>query len=219
VSVPASAGFRVNPLAKSWVFIHSPADVFFYSGHGSWKTCSLLLDQGHDSYAGWLDPEELSDWEEPPHVLIINGCSVVGHAGMSGPDGTQPPCARRWRKLLKAEGGPLVAILGYRGTAPLDRMGTGQVGGDQIAVEMAQAMIDVLKDDWKSYARKWVEINAKYPLTRTAAAMDARGYWYINQEKEPASHTHGERKLPGYDPKKPAGALMGPGPVPEDWGE
>lgn len=185
--------------------------------HGAWWDCSLLVERGGDRYANWLEPEEiLGSWEEPVDVLIINGCSVIGHAGMSA-DGMKPPCARRWRKLLKAEGGPLTAILGYRGTAPLDRV-DGGVGGDHIALEMAQAMVDSLKSDWKSYARKWVEINARYPVTRTAAAMDDKGYWYINKEKEPASHTHGVRTLAGYDPDKPEGTLMGPGPIPENWG-
>lgn len=220
VSVPASSGFPVSSKSKGWVFIRSPADVFFYSGHGSWSTCELLQDRGHDHYAGWLAPEKiLPSWKEPVEILIINGCSVIGHKGMTGTE-LEPlaPCARRWRKLLKKEGGQLLAILGYRGTAPMDRMGGGQVGGDQIAAEMAQAMIDVLKNDWTLYARKWVEINARYPLTRTAAAMDDKGYWYINHEKEPRSHTHGERLLPGFDANLDEGAIMGPGAIPESWG-
>ena len=34
VSVPASSGFKVGPNAKTWIFVRSPANVFFYSGHG-----------------------------------------------------------------------------------------------------------------------------------------------------------------------------------------
>jgi hypothetical protein len=221
VRVPASADIHVNPLARrSWVFFRSPADVFFYSGHGSWKWCSLLIDagvgaDGEELYPEWLTPEAILEaWQDRPvDVLIINGCSVLG-AGLSGQDKGVPPCTGRWRKLLKKEGGPLSAILSYRGTAPLDQMGSGQAGGDQIAREMAKAMLDGLKNDWGSYAHKWIEINARYPLTRTAAAMDDKGYYYINTAKEPKSHTHGERPLPGYDGNKPEGALVGPGPVP-----
>src|SRR5262249_25840587 len=105
--------------------------------------------------------------------------------------------------------GPLVAILGYRDTAPMD-----SGGGDQIALEMAQAMIDTLGDDWNAYARKWLEINAQDPQTRAAAGLDHAGYWYINQKMAPASHTHEARPLSGYDPKKAEGTVIGPGPIP-----
>ncbi len=56
--------------------------------------------------------------------------------------------------------------------------------------------------------RKWVEINAKHPQTRTAAAIDNAGYWYINQKMAPASHTHEARTLSGYDPKKAEGTVI-----------
>jgi hypothetical protein len=220
VRVPASPGLQVNPLAKSWVFVRSPTDVFFYSGHGHFKYCNLLLDAGHDdSYRDWLEPEDiLASWSDRPRILIINGCGVLGHHGKSmdwADTTTMPPCALRWRKLLKKEGGPLDAILGYRGTAPMDRMSGGQVGGDQIASEMAQLMLDSLKDDWGSYAKKWVEINAKYPWTRTATAMDEKGYYYINHEKDYASHLHGKDDLPGFDPTpSKLDAVVGPTAIP-----
>jgi hypothetical protein len=197
VSVPASADFQLNPLAKSWVFIRSPADVFFYSGHGLWTDCTLVVDlgpsaayEGRDAYFDWLTPEVLLDsWNERSHlvnpvkVLIINGCGVLGHFGDSDPAGDQPdhpmsPCALRWRDLLKSQGkgGSLKAILGYRGTAPLD-----EAGGNQIAQEMAQAMIG-LGDDWDKYAQIWMEINHRHPLGGTAAAMDDQGnYWFLNR--------------------------------------
>ena len=140
-------------------------------------------------------------------ILIINGCSVIGDWGLSN-NGSMAPCASRWRKLL-LDPGPLFAILSYRDTAPLDSN-----GGDQIALEMAQAIVKGLGDQWENYARKWVEINARHPLTRTAAAISLSGYWYINQKIAPASHTHEARPLSGYDPNKSEGTIMGPGPVP-----
>ncbi|HZZ77985.1 MAG TPA: hypothetical protein VFE62_05685, partial [Gemmataceae bacterium] len=112
-------------------------------------------------------------------------------------------------ELLNTFQGPLYALLGYRDTAPMD-----SGGGDQIAIEMAQAIIDTLGDDWDSYARKWCEINAKYPQTRTAAAIDNAGYWYINQKMAPGSHTHDARTMTGYDASKAEGTVMGPGPIP-----
>jgi hypothetical protein len=229
VSVPASSGFIVGPQATTWAFVRSPADVFFYSGHGGWWNCNLLRED-HTSgastgYPLWLSPETLLDsWKKQTDittspmdldVLIINGCSVLGDWGRSteaeavdGPK-TKPSCALRWQDLLTSRNGPLVAILSYRDTAPMDSN-----GGDQVALEMATAMIDTLGNDWNSYARKWCEINAKHKQTRTAAAIDNAGYWYINQKMAPASHTHEARLLLGYDPKKPEGTVIGPGPIP-----
>jgi hypothetical protein len=229
VSVPASSGFKVGPQATTWAFVRSPADVFFYSGHGGWWNCNLLRED-HTSgattgYPLWLSPETLLDsWKKQKDittspmdldVLIINGCSVLGDWGPSteleAVNGakTKPSCALRWQDLLTSQKGPLVAILSYRDTAPMD-----SGGGDRIALEMAQAMIDTLGTNWDAYARKWLEINAKYPQTRTASAIDNAGYWYINQKMAPASHTHEARPLAGYDPKKPEGTVIGPGPIP-----
>jgi hypothetical protein len=193
VTVPASSGIKIGPKAKAWIFFRSPADVFFYSGHGAWWDCTLLREQAGHTYDSWLDPETIVDaWQmgrdvhRSPwdiNVLVINGCSVIGTSHLSSDDGTKPACYRRWQKLLISENKlcGLYAILGYRGTAPLD-----SIGGDQIAVEMAQAMVKSLGTNWKAYAPKWLEINAKYPLTRTAAAIDTAGYWYINLKQEPA---------------------------------
>jgi hypothetical protein len=211
-SVSASADLQLNPLASSWAFVRSPADVFFYSGHGAFWNGSLLLDTT-SGYKPWLTPKQILEaWKVPIDVLIINGCSAIGYWGPATDPDTQRAVEVNslWQKLLKSEGGPLTAILGYRGTAPMDQMDGDRAGGDKIAEEMAQAMLDVLKRDWGSYARKWVEINARHPLTRTAAAMDEKGYYYINLEYEPASHTHGEEKLPGFDKNLDEGTLMLP---------
>jgi hypothetical protein len=48
--------------------------------------------------------------------------------------------------------------------------------------------------------------------------MDAKGYRWINVEKEPASNTHGERPLPGFKSNLRPGTPMGPpDTMPEDW--
>jgi hypothetical protein len=229
VRVPASSGFTVGPQATTWAFVRSPADVFFYSGHGGWWNCHLLREDATASpdfgWPRWLKPEDLlKDWQRQKDittspfdldVLIINGCSVLGHHGNStdaesdkGPK-NRSACTFRWRELLTSEKGPLVAILGYRGTAPYDKD-----GGNDVALEMAQAMLDTLGSDWKAYARKWLQINAKRRQTWTAAAIEKEGFSYINLKEEPASHTHPALPLPGYDANKPEGAVIGPGPIP-----
>lgn len=230
-SVPPSPGLKVGPQGRTWAFVRSPADVFFYSGHGGWWNCNLLREDHHSGastgYPLWLSPETLlahwmkhKDVNTSPmdlDVLIINGCSVLGDWGLSTESeavngaATRPSCALRWQELLTSRQGPLLAILGYRDTAPLD-----SGGGNDVAVEMAQAMLDTLRNDWAAYPRRWLEINAKRPQTRTAAAIDNNGYWYINQKMAPGSHTHEARQLAGYDPKLPEGAIIGPGAVPSD---
>ena len=229
VKVPASPQFKVGPQATTWVFIRSPADVFFYSGHGGWWNCNLLREDptsgATTGYPLWLSPETLLEaWKKQTDittspmdldVLIINGCGVLGHFGRSTASEandhakSMPPCAHRWEELLTSRKGPLLAILGYRDTAPLD-----SGGGDTVALEMAQAMIDTLGNNWAAYARKWIEINAKYPQTRTAAAIDNAGYWYVNQKWAAGSHTHAARTLSSYDPSKPEGTVMGPVQLP-----
>ena len=65
--------------------MRSPADVFFYSGHGAWWNGALLRDQGANAphhYDDWLVAETLlkswhktDDWNRSPwdlDVLIIN---------------------------------------------------------------------------------------------------------------------------------------------------
>ncbi len=161
VSVPALQDLKAGPHSKTWMFVHSPTDVLFYSGHGAWWDCNLLLEAPGHLYQTWITPEEtVASWQAPgtlgspldPNVLIINGCSVICDLGASQPESgqarTMPPCVERWRKLLKAtpaaSGGPLTAILGYRDTAPLD-----SEGGTQIAISMAQAIINSPKAKWE----------------------------------------------------------------------
>jgi hypothetical protein len=74
------------------------------------------------------------------------------------------------------------------------------LGGEQVARDMAKEIVTSLGDNWSAYPSKWMEVNKKYPLARAAAAIDKNGYWYLNAKTEPASHTHEERPLPGYDP-------------------
>jgi hypothetical protein len=216
VSVPASTGFASGPQARGRAFIRSPADVFFYSGHAAWWDCSLLReDPAHYSsgYEKWMTPDKLlTSWRTPKpptvsprdlDVLIINGCAVLGTAG--------PNCPRLWEALLDGKGGPLVAILGYRDTAPMD-----EDLGNQVAEEMARAMIG-LRDKFKDYPRKWMEINRKYESTWTAAAISTEGFFFINAKTAAASHTHGARDLPGFNKAVPEGTVVGPvsaAPVP-----
>src|SRR5262249_9735969 len=194
---------RVNPAAKGWAYVRSPADVFFYSGHAAYWTGKLVWDRGgnphsRDNWEDFLGPEDLIDFwgKQTPDlqrspddldILIINGCSVLWWEPPvdDGPDvspyaaDVSTPSGPSWKRLLCSDEGPLVALLGYRDLAPLD-----SGGGDVVAERMAQAMARELKDDFGiRYTQKWLEINQRYgESTWTAAAIDLQGYWYINKK-------------------------------------
>jgi hypothetical protein len=203
-------------------YLRSPADIFFYSGHGAFWNGNLVRDRamGH-VYEDWLSPEDLAqswsmhgDGSVSPvnlDVLVINGCSVLfwNQRGLA----EKVPLDRgdiglRWAKLLSKYGGPLHAILGYRYRSPADFM-----GGDTVAAAMAQAIVGSLGSGWDSYARKWLEINVRDQRCWGAAAFDNNGYWYIN-----TLATEGANGTPiqagGYDSKQKQGTIMGPFPLP-----
>jgi hypothetical protein len=217
VAVLAAPGLKVGPNARAWAFVRSPADVFFYSGHGAWWSCKLVWDRGgnvddRNNWADFLHPDDLVDfWSKQSDdilrspmdldVLIINGCGVLWWEPPPPPTPTTPdsimpwtdtPCGPFWRRLLWCEEGPLIAILGYRDTAPLDAG-----GGDAVVQKMAQAMVS-LKDNWDAYPMKWMQVNKDLgQKTWTAAAIDCKGYYYINKKEIRDSHTHQIRPLRG----------------------
>ncbi|HMP61215.1 MAG TPA: hypothetical protein PKD86_17865 [Gemmatales bacterium] len=215
VSVPPQGQLTLGKNASTWGFIRSPADVFFYTGHGAWWDGSLLREEPNHGYSDWMLPDELlqfwkrdtTDVGRSPmdlDVLFINGCSVIywdlvsTKAVASSDYATRGSHALDWAKLLLNHEGPLYAICSYRATAPLDKP-----WGNQIGAEMGQAIANGLGTNWKDYPRKWLEINAKYGPTQIASAVDTKGYWYLNHPKHE-----------GYDPKKPKMSIMGPIPLP-----
>jgi hypothetical protein len=169
---------------KTWGFLRSPADVFFYTGHG--MNGNLVTHDPHDT---WLTPEELLVcWTQAPlagrllfdmDVLIINGCSVLNCDSTTS-------SGMRWAQLLLNQNGPLYALLGYRGGAPADAK-----GGHAVAVDMAKRIAGGLDDNWLDYARAWLEVNrANYQETTSpyhlgnACAIDLRGYWVLDSSRE-----------------------------------
>jgi hypothetical protein len=223
INVVPDPALILGARSKAKAFIRSPADVFFYSGHGAWWNCSLLRKQaGDDNYDTWMKSKDLvPQWRRQPSmhrspldldVLIINGCSVLlwDKEGFYNPTEV-PSCGLRWRKLLWDREGPLQAILGYRDTAPLDASAN---GGNDVARAMAVAIANGLGDRWDQYARKWLEINARHPITYTAAAIDLQGYWYINMKEIRDSHTGKMRDMDNYDSSKTVGNIIGPLPLP-----
>lgn len=219
---PVEKEFAHATLPKTWMFVRSPADIVFYSGHGAWWDGNLLRDQGHHTYESWLEPGELlgywmrdaSNLKASPmdiDILIINGCSVLfwNRLNESVDDKDRKSWGLSWAELLTSKQGPLFSILGYRATAPLD-----DPMGNLIAREFAQQIVGGLGKNYTKYARAWLEINAKYESTRTAAAIDNSGYWYINH---PPKTKPGQPRNPeayGYDPNEPDNAILGPFKIP-----
>ena len=91
---------------RTWRLIRSPADVFYYSGHGG---TDLLIQRGrfHDPWLSAGDLIQLWPANLELDVFIIAGCSILEKA--------RPQMA----KLITD--GPLVAILGYRLPDPLTK--------------------------------------------------------------------------------------------------
>jgi hypothetical protein len=204
VTVQPTPDVHIGTHGTEWAFVRSPADVFFYTGHAAWWDGCLLIDPGGHDYKDWLAPDKfgkkhvaedpsvpelLSFWKKNSadiqrspmdlDVLIFNGCSVLywdGVATTVNPADDNPAVGLLWRKFLVSQKGPLFAILGYRATAPLDRD-----GGITVAKKMAEAMIK-LGNDWESYPRKWMEINQRQKNTQTAAAIDRKKYWFIDED-------------------------------------
>ena len=156
--------------------IRSPAEVMYYSGHGLSRTGMLLFDSDpqmcprHGPLGPWLGAADLTPvWKSPIdlQVLIIAGCSVLmidsSTTPASGP-------GLSWAPLLTSKGGPLEAMLGYRGSAPCD-----SPVGENIAKEMGERMAKGSTD----YVQDWLEIN-KSVRALNAAGMDAKGYWWID---------------------------------------
>lgn len=215
---------QITPASKpeervAWAFVRSPADVVFYTGHGSWWNGNLILGGHHPD---WLSPMDLlKHWTKPRSsmdlvkspwdidVLIINGCSVLfwNVYGEKVEDKDRKSYGLDWARLLCTREGPLQAILGFRFTSPGD--GT---FGTTVARDMATAIRDELGNDYSRYARRWMEICAKNKATWTGAAIDTDGYYYINSNN--TYHTHGtDVKMISYNPDLPQGAIVGPIPI------
>jgi hypothetical protein len=212
VAVAPGQGLRTGPAARAWAFVRSPADVLFYSGHGAWDTCNLSWFLGGDredpdNWEKFLGSDDLIDFwsKQGPDIqrspmdldiLIINGCSVLRWSSPNDPCvATDPlaldpeeghaPCGPRWQRLLCSRDGPLYAILGYRDLAPLD-----SAGGDAVAERMGRAMAPLdPEQQWDKFAPLWMKVNQQHgPSTWTAAAIDLKGYWYMNKKEIRSSH-------------------------------
>lgn len=186
VSVPHHAGLILQD-AKTWGFLRSPADVFFYTGHGqhgNLVTSEEIIPGFHDP---WMSADKLvKAWNSVDidgrnqfdiDVLIINGCSVLNCESLFS-DGM------KWARLLYNQEGPLYAILGYRAGAPSDLR-----GGHAVAVDMARRIASG-RLDWLDFSTAWLEVNianhAKFPPGKSpyslanACAIDLNGYHTID---------------------------------------
>ena len=213
VKVSDKQNLAVAPRDSAWVFVRSPADVMFYSGHGAWWDGNLLVElPGDHNYRDWIGPKEvLAAWNgndprsrcksaDDLDCLIINGCSVLfwNRLNEKVSDVNKKSYGLDWAELLYTRQGPLQSLLGYRTTAPLDFS-----YGNLTAEAMGRAIATELGTNYDRYAPKWLEINARHQATWSAAAIDPMGYWHLNLPFQP-----------GYDSKRKPGEIMGPFPIP-----
>jgi hypothetical protein len=162
---------RMDPkkTREKWL-IRSPADVFYYGGTSK---NGVALAVGTN---GGAAPADLQSYWKVPfdlELLILAGCAVlnlaVGNSSLLKGPGAD------WAKLLKVKGGPLSAILGYRGVAPADNVVA------SIAAQIgAKLKASVNENRWVS---TWIEINAENPGKNTwnAVGIDPKGYWSIEK--------------------------------------
>jgi hypothetical protein len=160
---------RMDPkkTREKWL-IRSPADVFYYGGTSK---NDVALAVGTN---GGAAPSDLQSYWKVPfdlELLILAGCAVLNLA--IGNSRTGP--GADWAKLLKIKGGPLSAILGYRGIPPADNVVS------SIAARMgARLKAGVNENLW---VPAWIEINAENPGKNTwnAVGIDPQGYWWIEK--------------------------------------
>lgn len=168
VTVVPEASWTVHD-SHSWRLIRSPADIVYYSGHGLSASNCLAIEPPTGSYSCWATASDLTPhWKSPMDldVFIIAGCSVLA-VDFSGASPSGP--GLDWAKLLTTSGGPITALLGYGGSAPLDSR-----GGDDIARDMAGR----IAGGSRTFVADWLDINGSYK-SWNAVAMDARGYWSL----------------------------------------
>jgi hypothetical protein len=104
-----------------------------------------------------------------------------------------------WAKLLTTKGGPLIAILGYAGSAPSDK-----AGGDLIATEMGQR----IAAGSKNWVQDWLKVNGNNRAWN-AAGMDKSGFWWLS----PSTTGQIARKT-GLSTAPAAYTIKGPIPIP-----
>jgi hypothetical protein len=179
--------------------VRSPADIFYYSGHGLGREGCLAIHGDYHSasvegYACWLNPSDLRPYWKAPFdvgVLILAGCSVLDLEKNGG----------EWVKLLKGKGGPLDVILGYEAGAPLDSN-----GGNDIALAMGKRVTASMTED--QWVRDWLDINGTFRAWN-AVGFNSHGRWWI----DPSSASKVWHKLPGTS-NSVSFDIEGPEPIP-----
>jgi hypothetical protein len=168
-------------LPSDSALVQSPANVFYYTGHGLGASNCFALEVpvGSHHFQCWaFAPQVVHAWQPWPamSVLVVAGCSVLGLntevSPMAGP-------GLGWVNLLRVRGGPFTAMLGY-GTwdreSPLDAHGGNEIGaaiGQRIAAGSA------------SLAEDWLHINADKHAWN-ACAWDGTGrFWWIGKPHLP----------------------------------
>jgi hypothetical protein len=183
-------------------FIRNPADIFYYTGHGlgigfsrsvgAAAPMNCLAIEDHASsygYCCWASPTDITPhWKSPMDldVLIIAGCSVLAVDGSTGSvsgDGLE------WAKLLKLNGGPLIALLGYGDWDDNENSGWGPMGatapkdhggGNEIASELGKWI--KANPSLKGIIRKWLTINMSHQ-NPFSVGFDKDGFCWRTRRK------------------------------------
>lgn len=166
------------------ILIRSPADVFYYSGHGH-SNLSTEFPGYLASVSPKVSPEQiLTNWKKNENVkaFIIAGCSVLGIHPLTTEGNMDSKRKRmgvgmRWSRLLKSKGGPVEHLCGYWGSGPSDKN-----GGNDIAKRMG---IEVEKNIKSDLARSWVKIHydkfidEQWDVNSNAAGLTLNTFYYL----------------------------------------
>ena len=160
--------------------IRSPADVFYYSGHGGGDNLRIHTLSGYDNWVSASDLVHAWPRALDLDVFIIAGCSTLEAA------------RREWATLLTVQQGPLRAILGYRmpdelaaEQRRLHQSAHSAPGDDQGGDHIAAAMGKRIAAGSTRVVSDWLEVNRPHQHVGgiNAAGMDATGYYWQTVER------------------------------------
>jgi len=144
-------------------------------------------------------------------VLVINGCSVLGVGASTEKEEVAGPKTKpSWScagKTCSPHAMSAARILGYRDTAPMDsaaaiRSPRKWLSDDRHAQERLE------------FLRLASGANQRQVPSRTRRRRHRqRGYWYIQSEMAPGSHTQRGAENERYEPRRP-NAVIAPRPNP-----
>jgi hypothetical protein len=185
LTIPAQPNVKTNSSLIAKICIRSPADVFYYSGHGH---SNMINPPGAlTSVPGNMTPEDLlKSWQKNKdfgvptmRAFIIAGCSVLSIFPLTGPlkfdeDQGRKGVGMRWKNLLISKGGLVEYMCGYFGRAPSDK-----AAGNALGEKMGKILFSNPGGD---HAANWMKIHLDHNVATVGAALTGNTFYYIDTD-------------------------------------